>query len=378
MVTESPFGISLAKDSSRPLADLLEPDVTLICCLVNSSGYLALGDLVVSHPRGSDPTPMHLPLSADKVAHQAKDDEIFSLLQKLIVRNRTVLQWSGSVAVSRAICRLIMEKSGDGHDLLDLHETLQMSGLADAELSQVGLIYSYFNPQGSAKIQTHNCTDRSTDSTYLFESGNGAWPFFDVDTGTAPLSGEHFIKSFITQAIYNLCSEKFVQLNYDFLYGGWFEFCKTNVVLPEKIPYAIVFWQKSPCGVEGMHDLNFAGLTYSSYIDQYLVIVSLDAVEGQQRRRTFAVGNFLSSGVLAREIPQYEPAVVFHVVNNEPFGSIYADTTPDNIKFEFEGSGVRSFKVEKELMERLSASLDSGDVMRRACLDWSGGGTDNN
>jgi hypothetical protein len=60
------------------------------------------------------------------------------------------------------------------------------------------------------------------------------------------------------------------------------------------------------------------------------------------------------------------------MILSDEIGSVYAESNPTGVQFEFAGRGIKSIVVENQFMKELAASLESGGIMRQKFSDWTG------
>lgn len=344
--------------------------MTLIASLLTSEDCLAVSDLLVSRPASPSPTAIELPLATGKVSHLADGYAPTTLVQKAVVRNRTMIQCAGSLLVCRVVIKEILKQSDDGTLQVDISNITHGLCLSDAELASISLIYWFCSPPKDITIQGFN-TDSETDGQSLYiMGGTGLWPFFhNTDLGDTTSPTEAY-KNFLTRAMYHLCSERYIPSNYDFLYGGWFEICRRHNGLPEKMRYAVMFWQQGSNNVAQLHDLNPTGLYFCNYDGPDLIVSSIDFTDGKYRRRNFFVPSLLDRQIRRHIDLPYKPDIVFHSVHGVEHGSMFTDTSARGVSFDFHSNGVpRSMHFNIDFMKELRSSLDSGNIISHPFLD---------
>lgn len=212
------------------------------------TGLFALSDILTSIPAQDEAGQVTIPFRDTPMQHSNAGHELAGTMQKSVIFGRTMVMFAGRVIVARAVIERIRELSDDGEREVDLEATVRGSGLSDAELSEVSLIYHY-NPDAPHIVRTSwNCDEVDVaGSNPILSAGSGKWNFFDNLSSDIDI-GENRDVNILLNLIGRLAAHPVSELTgtdtLNFLYGGWFELTYRSAQTFKKVPYAVRFWAK--------------------------------------------------------------------------------------------------------------------------------------
>lgn len=284
--------------------------MTLITGYLKRPANLALaGDLMISTRGGGKGKNTALPALFDQPTRPFPSS-FGGLLQKIVrLDTNFYAAWAGSVLVARSILSTVKEEVKNIRSGEDVLQLIYNSGFSKSELESVSFIFvsAKFDHSKNLNLflQDYLCgMTELLDGTKVRYAGTGTYHFFDsiswtdewinpehlADSNNESYSGELFFNGVFARAALSYFSEWKGWANYDFAYGGAFEFVRLNRFGLEKIPYNILFWSRSGQEVSPINSIT--SLSYDK-LDR-LVIDQFMPPEAHQTYKRTIVGNFFT------------------------------------------------------------------------------------
>lgn len=326
--------------------------MTLIFSSLKSANILfASSDIVVSRQTDLKPEPIDLPMARSALRHRNGKYVLSGTAQKTIISGRTMVMWSGWLAVAAAIIKSIMARSKNGEDFVNPAEIIASLKFKESELKETSIIYHYIDKRHHLSRYCFNCEIMPNENLReIAASGSGTWNFFssisfDRDIPLSKSEGREDANFYSRIAMHSLF-EFNGTTSLDYLYGGWFEvtFANLSSFKFEKIPYAIKLWFK-----EGDSLVSGLPLFFGWYNEDNLVVTRFQSRQDGDRVQT-DVNHFLTRDFLRRKPSQIvpdkiiKPFFVISIVVQEDYRTHHVDLSPYEVsgyKLEVGPQGVR-------------------------------------
>lgn len=316
-------------------------------------GVMTVSDVLVASPDSKNRGAIQPPSRNAAISHSNAGHQIAGLRRKIVVSGKTVILWAGSLVTARVIIQSLLESSNEGKIEVDFPNLLESVKLTTEELSEVSIIYHYFDDT-MIRRYSHNCDLYESGGFNARVAGSGGWDFIqntDVRISANP-SRREAILAMMMRVGYHIIKDASTVSNYDFMYGGWIEsFIDENGILAT-LPYAVKFWYVDEHGVSPDPPLFF-----SWYDDGKLFVCRADFLRGSATINVQLVNGLMDSKSQDFDIPskiKWEPRTIFHVILRKGFpmrvmmeaeigGRLSVHVDPDN--------GSTKLEISKDLME---------------------------
>lgn len=284
-----------------------------------TAGLFAASDILVSRPAKSDSPAILIPFREQPLQHVSGGYALVGTMQKSVIFGRTMVSFADSVAVAKAVIDRIRAVSRDGQDQIDLFKVLSDSGLSEAELKQVALIYYYNSPDPVLDRTAWNCEQLEVPGAdAIVGAGSGLWNFFenlDYKADDGMPSHEAVLATFLAKMSVHPTYKSNSTESLDHLYGGWFEVAYRDKETFTKVPYAVRFWAKQG-------DILFSGgpIYIGWYRDNTLNVTRIQLVERagvrSDTQSNFVVPDFLNRDHGGPPVGTIRPYFIMHIVHD--------------------------------------------------------------
>lgn len=312
---------------------------------VDSEDFGAVADIAVSSPARGLNNVAAMPMRGS-VNFSGGEFAITGACQKAVLRNNTLIMWSGSYIAASVIVKNINVAGADGQKLVDLHKIIDESGLSHSEKESVNIIYILL-VACQKNTQWWRCYRREDLGRPLLYQGSGVWDFMENTTADS-----FDYMSLQNRAILNLWTEQFSDNSYNYTYGGWFEFVSVSEDLRLiKEPYAIKSWVVNEGKVHLDHPLVF-----SWYAGDALCIANCRSIFSDNPKiEIHGIEDMLGKSKL-EEVPSllWQPRMTFHVVEHaqkERTMIMVEHGTSQSIAVEHQSEGKLFFSFKKAALD---------------------------
>lgn len=236
--------------------------MTLIAAFTHKNyGTAFVGDMLLSTEKSEQTADLLLPARIDS-KRPVEARHICGMAQKVIIISNTfVVAWAGSYLTAKSILNAMQAYLPHPNSTNEVFHFIDSYGLSEKELENIGLAFSILTigKDGDFAFQTAihngNLLEASEKLNIRF-AGSGRYHFFDsiaVDIEKASIGSdaiEIFWSEIIGRAATSFFSEINNWANYDFSYGGGFEFVVPTKMGWVKLPYTSSFWLPTVTGYE--------------------------------------------------------------------------------------------------------------------------------
>lgn len=321
--------------------------------------YFGISDIMISEPDSSETRKVTLPFRAEPHKFSHSGYRLCGACLKTFIRNRTLLQWSGSKAIAMTVVDVILQISENGNKFVDLEKYLSKFGLKSTELEQVSLIYDFYTTENVVMRYRHNCDNYEIYGHSAAVSGSGAWDFVE-NTQIQPLNT--LTKNSLREALFvrigkHFISEMSADDQYNFLYGGWFELTsiKDTGFLRETV--AIKLWRlKKDNKIETSH-----GLFFSTYVRDNLFVCRIINNGTERETHLIEVPHLMTNKTVYNsnisEI-KFNPSVTYHIIDVEgedDFRVIVETYQQQSLSLSLSEMGGYELSIKKSLLEEISS-----------------------
>ena len=203
-------------------------------------GQRSISDLLVSAPAAHD-IGVQLPLKDGFDRIQRGRSIVSGVMQKTVTFGSTSISWAGSLVNALLCIKHIAQRTDSGRNLFLESQFLNFLDTEGLCRSSISILYHH-TKNGRLEFWHHGANLYGKN---IYAAGSGCWDFFDnVSFNPADGKDEFDIvhHNLISNAFSMFTREIVFPENYDYLYGGWFEFTHQHLSYFEKIPIAIKLW----------------------------------------------------------------------------------------------------------------------------------------
>lgn len=205
-----------------------------------------MSDVIISS-QSTNPRSVSLPARETRTQLLVGNHKLAGLVQKMLIRNNTMIQWAGSYVTARQVTKQILASSHDGRDCIDLISVINKCDLSAHKRDNLSIIYLHNQPD-DLSVTYGNWGCQKVDyinNEWIITAGSGVFSFFSdllyEHNGNHP-SHIQIRHEILSKVLFNYVLEMFGEETLSHLYGGWFEIAYRTGSSFAKLPYAIKLW----------------------------------------------------------------------------------------------------------------------------------------